>query len=227
MDRRDELIQAGLVLASELSLSAVLQRIIELAAEITGARYGALGVVEEEADRIHHDRRHARAASSDRRSPRRARDPWRPHPSRDRPNARPDRRYHQGSSPSRLPPHHPEMRSFLGAPIVARGEVFGDIYLTEKLGAAQFSEEDEQSILVLASQAGVAIHNARLYEESRRRERWLDAVQDITNAVLSGTGSDQALALIASRARDLVAADLATVVIPDPWKRTGDPSRGR
>ena len=105
---------------------------------------------------------------------------------------------------------------FLGAPIVARGEVFGDIYLTEKLGAAQFSEEDEQSILVLASQAGVAIHNARLYEESRRRERWLDAVRDITNAVLSGTGSDQALALIASRARDLVAADLATVVIPDP-----------
>jgi hypothetical protein len=69
---------------------------------------------------------------------------------------------------------------------------------------------------VLASQAGLAIHNARLYEETRRRERWLDAVRDITNAVLSGTGSDQELVLIASRARDLVAADLTTVVILDP-----------
>ena len=92
----------------------------------------------------------------------------------------------------------------------------GTSILTEKRGAPEFSEEDEQAILELASQAGVAIHNARLYEETRRRERWLDAMRDITNAVLSGTGSDEALVLVASRARDLVAADLVTVVIPDP-----------
>jgi signal transduction histidine kinase len=216
MDRRDELIQAGLVLASELSLSAVLQRIIELAAEITGARYGALGVVEDGrltefiTTGITPEQRRAIGdlpvghgilgvlihRGTDR-TPVRIADITK------------DPRRHG------FPPHHPEMRSFLGAPIVARGEVFGDIYLTEKRGASEFSEEDEQAILVLASQAGVAIHNARLYEETRRRERWLDAVRDITNGVLSGTGSDEALVLVASRARDLVAADLATVVIPD------------
>ena len=185
MDRRDELIQAGLVLASELSLSAVLQRIIELAAEITGARYGALGVVEEGrltefiTTGITAEQRRAigdlpfghgilgvlihRGAD---RTPVRIADITK------------DPRRHG------FPPHHPEMRSFLGAPIVARGEVFGDIYLTKKLGAPEFSQEDEGAILVLASQAGVAIHNARLYEETRRRERWLDAVRDITNAVL-------------------------------------------
>ena len=197
----------------------MLQRIIELAAEITGARYGALGVVEEGrltefiTTGITPEQRRAigdlpvghgilgvlihRGAD---RTPVRIADISK------------DPRRHG------FPPHHPVMRSFLGAAIVARGEVFGDIYLTEKLGAAEFSEEDEQAILVLASQAGIAIHNARLYEETRRRERWLDAVRDITNAVLSGTGSDEALALIASRARDLVAADLATV---------GDPRSGR
>lgn len=217
MDRRDELIQAGLVLASELSLSAVLQRIIELAAEITGARYGALGVLEEGrltefiTTGITPEQRRAIGdlpvghgilgllihRGTDR-TPVRIADITK------------DPRRHG------FPPHHPEMRSFLGAPIIARGEVFGDIYLTEKQGAPEFTEEDEQAILVLASQAGVAIHNARLYEETRRRERWLDAVRDITNAVLSGKGSDEALVLVASRARDLVAADLATVVIPDP-----------
>jgi two-component system, NarL family, sensor histidine kinase DevS len=217
MDRRDELIQAGLVLASELSLSAVLQRIIELAAEITGARYGALGVLEEgrltefittgitPAQRraigdlpVGHGILGLLIHRGTDRTPVRIADITK------------DPRRHG------FPPHHPEMRSFLGAPIVARGEVFGDIYLTEKQGGPEFTEEDEQAILVLASQAGVAIHNARLYEETRRRERWLDAVRDITNAVLSGTGSDEALVLVASRARDLVAADLATVVIPDP-----------
>ena len=145
MDRRDELIQAGLVLASELSLSAVLQRIIELAAEITGARYGALGVVEEgrltefittgvtpEQRRaigdlpVGHGILGVLIHRGTDRTPVRIADITK------------DPRHHG------FPPHHPEMRSFLGAPIVARGEVFGDIYLTEKLGAAEFSEEDEQ-----------------------------------------------------------------------------------
>lgn len=217
VDRRDELIRAGLVLASELSLPAVLQRIIELAAEITGARYGALGVIEEGklTDFITTGiTPEERAAIGDLpvghgilgvlihrgtdRTPVRIRD------------INEDPRRHG------FPPHHPEMRSFLGAPIIARGEVFGDIYLTEKQDAPEFTEEDEQAVLVLASQAGVAIENARLYEETKRRERWLEAVREITNAVLSGTGPDEALVLIASRARELVEADLATVIVPDP-----------
>jgi signal transduction histidine kinase len=216
MDRRDELIKAGLVLASELSLPAVLQRIIELAAEITGARYGALGVIDEGrltdfiTTGIAPEQRRAIGSL--------------PvghgilgvliHRGKDRTPVRiaditKDPRRHG------FPSHHPEMNSFLGAPIVSRGEVFGDIYLTQKQGAPEFTEEDEEAILVLASQAGVAIENARLYEETRRRERWLDAVNEITNAVLSGTGSDEALRLIASRARELVEADLATVAVPD------------
>jgi signal transduction histidine kinase len=217
MDRRDELIKAGLVLASELSLPAVLQRIIELAAEITGARYGALGVIEEGrltefiTTGITDEERRAIGdppvghgilgvlihRGTDRtpvRIPDIAKDP---------------RAYG-------FPPNHPAMHSFLGAPIIAHGEVFGDIYLTEKQDAPEFTLEDEEAILVLASQAGVAIDNARLYEETRRRERWLEAVQEITNAVLSGSGSDETLALIASRARELVDADLATVAVPDP-----------
>lgn len=217
MDRRDELIRAGLVLASELSLPAVLQRIVELAAEITGARYGALGVIEEGrltdfiTTGITPEEREAIGdlpvghgilgvllhRGTDR-TPIRIADITK------------DPRRHG------FPAHHPEMRSFLGAPIVARGEVFGDIYLTEKQGASEFTEEDERAILVLASQAGVAIENARLYEDTKRRERWLDAVREITNAVLSGTGPDEALVLIALRARELVEADLATVAMPDP-----------
>ena len=217
MDRRDELIEAGLVLASELSLSAVLQRIIEVAAEITGARYGALGVVEDGkltdfiTTGITPEQRRAIGdlpvghgilgllihRGTDR-TPIRIADIAR-HP-----------------EAYGFPANHPEMHSFLGAPIVARGEVFGDIYLTEKRTASEFTEEDEQAVLVLASQAGVAIENARLYEDTRRRERWLEAVGEITNAVLAGGGSDETLSLVASRARDLVAADLTTVAVPDP-----------
>jgi signal transduction histidine kinase len=217
VDRRDELIRAGLVLASELSLPAVLQRIVELAAEITGARYGALGVIDEGrltdfiTTGITPEEREAIGdlpvghgilgvlihRGTDR-TPVRIADITK------------DPRRHG------FPAHHPDMRSFLGAPIVARGEVFGDIYLTEKQGAPEFTEEDEEAVLVLATQAGVAIENARLYEETKRRERWLEAVREITNAVLSGAGPDEALVLIASRARELVEADVATIAVPDP-----------
>ncbi|HYZ13661.1 MAG TPA: GAF domain-containing protein [Actinomycetota bacterium] len=216
MDRRDELIEAGLVLASELSLSAVLQRIIEVAADITGARYGALGVVEDGrlvdfiTTGITTEQRRAIGDlpvghgilgllihRGTERTPIRIAD------------------ISQHQHAYGFPPNHPEMHSFLGAPIVARGDVFGDIYLTEKQGASEFTEEDAQTVLVLASQAGVAIENARLYEETARRERWLDAVREITNAVLAGAGSDEALSLVASRARELVGADLTTVAVPD------------
>ena len=214
MDRRDELIEAGLVLASELSLSAVLQRIIEVAADITGARYGALGVVE---DGKLVDFITAGITTEQRRA------------IGDLPVGHGilGLLIHRGTerTPIRIadisehpdaygfPPNHPEMHSFLGAPIVARGEVFGDVYLTEKQGASEFTEEDAQTVLVLASQAGVAIENARLYEETSRRERWLDAVREITNAVLSGKGSEEALSLVAAGARELVQADLATVAV--------------
>jgi signal transduction histidine kinase len=176
-DRNERLLEAGMALSSELSLDAVLQRIIDLAAEITGARYGALGVLgPDEQIRefittgITEDQRRAighlpvgkgilGVLIKD---------------------ARPLRlRSIQGHRRSvGFPPNHPEMHSFLGAPVTARGQVFGNIYLTEKQGAAEFDDEDERALVVLAAQAGVAVENARLYAESKQRERQLAILED-------------------------------------------------
>jgi signal transduction histidine kinase len=167
MDRRDKLIEAGLALASELSLDAVLQRIIELAVEITDARYGALGVIgpggelaEFITTGITPEEREAIGAP--------------PHGRgilgalirEGRPLRIPD----ISADPRSVgfPPNHPDMTSFLGAPIVVRGQVFGDIYLTEKRRAPEFEERDERDVMILAAQAGVAIENARLYQEVNR-----------------------------------------------------------
>jgi signal transduction histidine kinase len=113
-----------------------------------------------------------------------------------------------------FPPNHPPMRSFLGAPVVARGLVYGNLYLTEKQGAAGFSVEDEQALAVLAAQAGVAIDNARLYEEAQRRSRRLEALRELAAAILSGSPLDTALGLAARHSRELVEADLATIALP-------------
>ncbi|MYW43539.1 GAF domain-containing protein, partial [Streptomyces sp. SID161] len=86
-----------------------------------------------------------------------------------------------------FPAHHPPMNSFLGVPIRVRDQVFGNLYLTEKRGGAQFDEEDESVLSTLAVAAGVAIDNARLYEESRLRERWLLANAEITHSLMSGS----------------------------------------
>ena len=79
-----------------------------------------------------------------------------------------------------FPPNHPPMHSFLGAPVKAGGKVFGNIYLTEKQGAPEFTEEDEQALVVLASQAGITVENARLYEEAQQHRARLEAVREIT-----------------------------------------------
>ena len=166
--RMEMLIEAGLTLSSELDLDAVLERIVELAVAITGARYGALGVLGEMQPRIERFITHGvtdeeRAAIGappvghgilglliEERRPMRI------------PDIGGDPRAHG------FPPNHPSMHSFLGAPVVALGQVFGNIYLTEKQSALEFTDEDEAALVVLATQAGVAIENARLYEETRR-----------------------------------------------------------
>ena len=170
--QRDQaLIEAGMILASELSLDAVLQHIVELAVEITGARYGALGVLTPDHRAIEEFitvgvTAEERAAIGD-------------------PpvghgvlgilieEAGPLRIPDIGKDPRSVgfPAHHPPMRSFLGAPVMARGTVFGNIYLTEKQHAPEFSEPDQEALVVLASQAGIAIENARLYQEAQRAQR--------------------------------------------------------
>ena len=171
-DRKDQLLESALVLASDLSLDVVLQRIIELAVKLTDARYGALGVVGADGRLL--DFITTGITPEDRQA-------IGPLPVgegilgvliRD---AKPLRLRVIADDPRHVgfPPNHPPMQSFLGAPVRGRGKVFGNIYLTEKQGAREFDAEDEAAVVVLATHAGVAIENARLYEETRRRGQWL------------------------------------------------------
>jgi signal transduction histidine kinase len=210
-DTKDALLEAGLTLASELSLPMVLQRIVDIAAQVTDARYGALGVIGGDNTLVDFittgisakQRKAIGALPLGRgvlglliKEPRIVRIK--------------DIARHRRSVG--FPANHPPMRSFLGAPVQALGKVYGNIYLAEKRGAHEFSVEDERSLQVLATQAGVAIANASLYQETRRREQWLQALSDITSAILEGTDADSLLTSIAERARELAGADAATIV---------------
>ncbi|MET9919350.1 GAF domain-containing protein [Streptomyces sp. NPDC006435] len=115
-----------------------------------------------------------------------------------------------------FPPHHPPMRTFLGVPVRVRDEVFGNLYLTEKRGGAGFDADDEAVLTTLSIAAGVAIDNARMYDESRRRERRLEALGEITRTLLSGTDADEVLHLIAERAMEVAGADRAAILLPTP-----------
>jgi len=214
-DRTRMLLEAGLALASELSLEKVLQRIVELATEVTGARYGALGVIGP-AGRIS---QFVTVGITD--EQRRA--------IGDLPvghgilgvligEAKPLRLRSIADHPKSVgfPPNHPPMRSFLGAPVKARNQIFGNIYLTEKQGAEEFAPEDEEALVILATQAGVAIENARLYEDAHQRERRLEAIREVANAILEQTDPEDVLELVARRARELVDADMATIATPGP-----------
>jgi signal transduction histidine kinase len=212
-DRNSLLLEAGLTLASQRSLPAVLQRLVELATELTGARYGALGVLGRDGTLvdfittgISQTQRHAIG-----------------HPPAGRGilgvlihEVRPLRLADLTQDPRSVgfPPNHPPMRSFLGAPVVARGLVYGNLYLTEKQGADEFTAEDEQALVVLAAQAGVAIDNARLYEEAERRSRRLEALRELAAGILGGEDLDAALGLAARRTRELVEGDLTTIALP-------------
>jgi signal transduction histidine kinase len=211
LDRKDALLEAGLTLASELSLPMVLQRIVDLAAQVTDARYGAIGVIGDGGELVEFVTTGLSAKQ------RRAIGPL----PRGRGilgllirEPRSMRIEKLGDHPNSVgfPAHHPPMDSFLGAPVKAMGKVFGNIYLTEKRSARAFSEEDEKSLVVLATQAGVAIANATLYAQTHQRERWLDALRAITSDILSGSDADSVLAAIAEHARDLAGADSASIL---------------
>ncbi|MGH2597691.1 MAG: GAF domain-containing sensor histidine kinase [Actinomycetota bacterium] len=168
-DISDLLIEAGLALSSELAIDAVLQRIVELATDISGARYGALSVLGEDG-RI--EQFITEGLTADERAA--IGDPPTGHGilglliSQGLPLRIPD----IAADPRSVgfPSSHPHMRSLLGAPVIARGKTFGNIYVTEKQGAAEFTLDDQRAIQVLATQAGVAVENARLYEESQRTQ---------------------------------------------------------
>jgi signal transduction histidine kinase len=168
-DRR--LIEAGMELASERALDSVLQRIVELAVELTAARYGALGVLTPDGAAIEEFitigiSPQERAAIGD---------PPVGHGLLGEliRNPRPLRIPDIGAHPRSVgfPPNHPPMKSLLGAPVVGRGTVFGNIYLTDKQNSDVFDEEDERVLVVLAAQAAVAVENARLVDDAERSGR--------------------------------------------------------
>lgn len=212
-ERKDLLLEAGLALASELSLPVVLQRIVDLAAQITDARYGALGVIgpggmisefittgisAAERKRLGHiPEGHGIIGLLIKEA----------RPLR-LPDLMKDPRAHG------FPPGHPPMHTFLGSPVQAMGRVFGNIYLTEKRGGETFTQDDEDDLVVLATQAGVAIANATLYEEARHREQWLDAIREVNGALLAGSAIETTLSLICRLATELADADLALLVLP-------------
>ena len=212
-DRVHALLEAVVAIGSNLDLEIVLRKIIEAAVPLVQARYGALGVIGDDgrlAEFIPVGLDEAQIAAIDHWPEGQGllgtliRDP--------RPLRLADLSAHPESHG--FPPGHPAMRSFLGVPIRIRDEVYGNLYLTEKGGGGQFDEEDETLVVALAAAAGVAIDNARLYEEARRQERWLRATTEITRELLSGMQSTEVLNLVTSQALALSGADLVALAVP-------------
>ncbi len=213
-DRMRGLLEAVVAIGSGLDLESTLRRIVETAVGLVDATYGALGVIGEdrrlaefipvglspdEIGRIHHwpeglgllgllidDPRPLRLA---------------------------DIAAHQASSG--FPDGHPPMRSFLGVPVRVRDEVFGNLYLTNKRGAGEFTEDDEAVLVALGAAAGVAVENARLYEAARRQQRWIQASAEVTTRLLSGSDPAEVLADVTRQTLELSGADLAVLALPD------------
>jgi signal transduction histidine kinase len=214
MDRLRVMVEAGVALASELSLDAVLQKIVETSAELTGARYAALGVIDPIGTAL--ERFIVTGIDSE------TQDAIGDLP-RGRgvlgaliKDAKPLRLDDLGSDPRSVgfPPNHPPMRTFLGVPVLLRGVAFGNLYLTEKAEGAPFTEEDEELVTLLSSQAAVAIENARLYEAATRWLRQLESLNEIAIALVSEVDVGRVLELVASRLRELVNARLVLIALP-------------
>ncbi|MEU8435089.1 GAF domain-containing protein [Streptomyces sp. NPDC029216] len=211
------LLEAVLSVGSELELRATLQHVVDSATDLCGARYGALGVVDPERGRL------TQLFTSGMTEAERAAIPRLPDGRSGVLGAliadpRPLRLDDLTQDPrsAGFPPGHPPMRSFLGVPIRVHTEVFGNLYLTEKHGGDPFTDEDLALMRVLASQAGIAIGNARLYETARRRERWIEGAAAVTTTLLAGRPAADALMCVAERARLLADAAAGVVLQPTP-----------
>ena len=108
------------------------------------------------------------------------------------------------------------MSSFLGVPILLRGTAFGNLYLTEKEGGGEFTDEDEEIVRLLAAQAAVAIENARLYESARQWSRQLESLNEVSEALVTEAELSQLLDLAASRLRELLGARVVLIELPTP-----------
>ncbi|GAA4346451.1 sensor histidine kinase [Angustibacter luteus] len=216
---RTPLLDAVVAVSSDLDLAQVLSRIVRSACELVDATYGALGVIAPEGERLVEFITHG--LSADERSligdPPHGRgvlgllieDP--------RPRRMKDIMSHPDSYG--FPPNHPPMHSFLGAPISIRGEVYGNLYMSEKRSAPEFTEDDEQVLVALAAAAGVAIENARLYDRTRRQRGLADAIGEMTQGLLEGGQPGDALRLMAVRCTELTSAELSVIALYDADRR--------
>ncbi len=213
--RVPQLLEAMRTIGAGLDLHITLDRIVETAAELAHARYAAIGIIDDAREGLSDFVTYGVTGEQ-----------------HERIGALPDG--HKGllgalihdPKPVRLadltkdprsagfPPGHPPMRSFLGVPIRVQGEIFGNLYLTEKRGG-EFSEEDLHMVRVLATEAGIAIGNARLYAAARHRERWIDGSVAVTTELLAGSDVDDALAVVAEQARKLADSAAGIVLLPD------------
>jgi two-component system, NarL family, sensor histidine kinase DevS len=212
-DRLDGLVEAMLVVTSGLELDVTLRTIVHTAIELVDAEYGALGVRgqghelsefiyegidEATREKIGHlpEGRGVLGVLID--------DP--------KPIRLDDIVQHPDSVG--FPANHPPMRTFLGVPVRIRDEVFGNLYLTEKATGQPFTEDDEVLVQALAAAAGIAIDNARLYEQSRARQSWIEATRDIGTELLSGTNPATVFQLMADEGLKLTGAEGAFVAVP-------------
>ncbi|APU44520.1 histidine kinase [Streptomyces sp. TN58] len=213
--RVPQLLEAMRSVGTGLELHSTLDRICETAAELADARYAAIGVVDTEGRGLSDFVTHGI-------SPELARQI----------GHRPDgKRGLLGALISHsdtvrladltkdprsagFPAHHPPMKTFLGVPIRVQGEIFGNLYLAEKNGGVEFNDYDLHMVRVLATEAGIAIGNARLYEAATQRERWIDGSVAVTTALLSGGDADDALAVVAEQARRLADSAAGIVLLP-------------
>lgn len=206
------LLDAVLAVGAELELSAVLHRIVSAAVDLVDARYGALAVLAADGKRVDElvhvglDEPTVAAIGA--------------LPTLcgvlgvvvEEPVRLPDITAHPRFTG--FPPAHPRMRSFLGVPVRVRDAVFGNLYLTDKRTADDFTAEDETMVHALAAAAGIAVQNARLYEQSRRRQVWLEAASRITQLLLSGVEESEVFTAIAEHVRRLTGTPDASVLLP-------------
>jgi signal transduction histidine kinase len=213
-DRMQGLLDAFLSVGTGLELDVTLQRLVEAAVDLVQARYGALGVLGRHgglSQFIHVGIDESTLARMGHLPEGKGllgqliADP--------RPLRLADLSKHEVSVG--FPAQHPPMRSFLGVPVRVRDAVFGNLYLTEKADGGAFTHADEVVVEALAAAAGIAVQNADLFEQSRLRQRWLEATAEIRTELLAGAGEKDALRLIAQRALELTRAD-ATVIVLGP-----------
>ena len=212
-DRIRSLLDAGIALTSELSLDALLQNLTETARDLTGARYAALGVIDPnrtELERFVTTGLDADTVAGIGDLPRGRgilgvlisdAQPLRLHDIADDPRS------------VGFPPNHPEMRTFLGVPILLRGVAYGNLYLTEKEDGGDFTTEDQELVTLLASQAAVAIENARLFESAKRWSDQLESLIEVGNALATELDPPRMLDLVARRLREILHARFVLILL--------------